>query len=482
MLKPSLQLKLGQQLTMTPQLQQAIRLLQLPALELQAHIRELLETNVMLEPTEETETTGTFEAAEPSTVENERPEVPERTQAESNVEVVDEGWGEQSVGASEAPWSSDDDERQQEFADASGQSLQEHLLWQLELARLEPREFAIARAIIDSISDDGYLTEPLDEIANTLRPEVECDAAEVESVLAGVQALDPPGVGARSVGECIELQLRQLDPATPGFNTAIEIARHHLELVAERELSLLRRELRATEEEIASALALVRSCHPRPGSTVSTGAAEYVVPDVFVRRTDHGWSVEINAATLPRVRLNNSYASLIGRNASHATMRAQLQEARWLLKSLEIRHETLIKVARSIVERQQAFLEHGDEHMRPMILKDIAEAVGMHESTISRVTSGKYMHTPRGVFELRYFFSSQVEGADGSGTSSTAIRAKIKKLVKEEDAETPLSDGRIAELLSGEGIPVARRTVAKYREAMGIAPSNERRRAGLKQM
>jgi RNA polymerase sigma-54 factor len=496
MLKPSLQLKLGQQLTMTPQLQQAIRLLQLPALELQAHIRELLETNVMLEPTEDAEGTGTFEATDSDTPvaadqdhdpdrirEHEQPEAPERSQEENTVEVVDEGWGEQSVGSSETPWNNDDDERQQEFADAAGQSLQDHLLWQLELAKLEPREFAIARAIIDAISDDGYLTESLDEIANTLRPEVECDSNEVEAVLVGgVQALDPPGVGARSVGECIELQLRQLDPATPGFNTAIEIARHHLELVAERELSLLRRELRATEEEIASALALVRSCHPRPGATVSTGSAEYVVPDVFVRRTDHGWSVEINSATLPRVRLNSSYASLIGRNASHATMRAQLQEARWLLKSLEIRHETLIKVARSIVERQQAFLEHGDEHMRPMILKDIAEAVGMHESTISRVTSGKYMHTPRGVFELRYFFSSQVEGADGSGTSSTAIRAKIKKLVKEEDAETPLSDGRIAELLSGEGIPVARRTVAKYREAMGIAPSNERRRAGLRQM
>src|SRR6266404_2173666 len=301
MLKPSLQLKLGQQLTMTPQLQQAIRLLQLPALELQAHIRELLETNVMLEPTEEAEGTGTFEAAEAISSdqehdhhEREQPEVPERAQEENTVEVVDEGWGEQSVGSSEAPWNSDDDERPQEFADAAGQSLQEHLLWQLELAKLEPREFAIARAIIDSISDDGYLTEPLDEIANTLRPEVECDAAEVESVLGGVQGLDPPGVGARSVGECIELQLRQLDPATPGFNTAIEIARHHQELVAERELTLLRRELRATEEEIACALALVRSCHPRPGSTVSTGSAEYVVPDVFVRRTDHGWAVEIN--------------------------------------------------------------------------------------------------------------------------------------------------------------------------------------------
>jgi len=477
MLKPSLQLKLGQQLTMTPQLQQAIRLLQLPALELQAHIRELLETNVMLEQ-EEAEATGTFEVIVTAA---EQPKAAERA-AESTVEVLDGGWGEHTAGPADTPWSGDDDERQQEYADASGESLQDHLLWQLELARLEPRELAIARAIVDAVSDDGYLTESLEEIGQTLRPELECSSDEIASVLERVQVLDPAGVGARSVGECIELQLRQLDPSTPGFETALRIARHHLELVAERELSLLRRELRATEEEIASALALVRSCHPRPGATVSAGSAEYVVPDVFVRRTEHGWGVEINPATLPRVRLNQGYASLIGRNASHASMRAQLQEARWLLKSLEIRHETLMKVARSIVERQTAFLEHGEEHMRPMILKDIAEAVTMHESTISRVTSGKYMHTPRGVFELRYFFSSQVEGADGSGTSSTAIRAKIRKLVKDEDPEAPLSDGRIAELLSTEGIPVARRTVAKYREAMGIAASNERRRTGLKQM
>jgi RNA polymerase sigma-54 factor len=481
MLKPSLQLRLGQQLTMTPQLQQAIRLLQLPALELQAHIRELLESNVMLEPVEETEATGAFEAVEPPAP---QPEVaaPAAADQDTSIEVIDEHWGERSVGTSESTWNAEDDERQQEFADATGQSLQEHLLWQLEMAKLEPRALAIASAIVDAISDDGYLTESLEEIANTLRPEIECDAPEVETVLARVQALDPPGVAARSVGECIELQLRQLDPITPGLSTALQIARQYLALVAERELSLLRRELRTTDEELASALILVRACHPRPGATVSGGAAEYVIPDVFVRRTDHGWSVEINAATLPRVRLNHSYASLIGRSASHASMRAQLQEARWLLKSLEIRNDTLMKVARSIVERQAAFLEHGDEHMRPMILKDIAEAVEMHESTISRVTSGKYMHTPRGVFELRYFFSSQVEGADGSGTSSTAIRAKIRKLVKEEDAESPLSDGRIAELLSVAGIPVARRTVAKYREGMGIAPSNERRRAGSKQM
>ena len=477
MLKPSLQLRLGQQLTMTPQLQQAIRLLQLPALELQAHIRELLESNVMLEADEEAEATLNVEANPPPA----ETSVPERP-PENPVEVLDEGWGERSVGTADAPWSGDDDDRQQEFADSAGQSLQEHLMWQLELARLAPQELAIARAIVDAISDDGYLTESLEEIVQTLKPEIDCGAASVEKVLTRVQSLDPTGVGARSLGECIELQLRQLDPATAGLATAVEIARHHLALVADREVSVLRRELHATDEELSEALALVRGCHPRPGTIVSAGAAEYVVPDVFVRRTDHGWAVEINAATLPRVRLNQGYASLIGRNSSHATMRTQLQEARWLLKSLEIRNETLMKVARSIVERQAAFLEHGEEHMRPMILKDIAEAVEMHESTISRVTSGKYMHTPRGVFELRYFFSSQVEGADGSGTSSTAIRAKIRKLVKEEDPEIPLSDGRIAEMLSGEGIPVARRTVAKYREAMGIAPSNERRRAGLKQI
>jgi RNA polymerase sigma-54 factor len=481
MLKPSLQLKLGQTLTMTPQLQQAIRLLQLPALELQAHIRELLESNVMLEPVEEGEGTGVFETPEMPQTAAPAEVIPER-QTENTVEVVDEGWGEQSVGTSEAPWNSDDDDRQQEFTDETGQSLQDHLVWQLEMAKLAPRELGIARAIADAVSEDGYLTESLEEIAQTLKPEIEADVAEVERILGFVQSLDPPGVAARNVGECIELQLRQLNPDTPGLTLAVQIARHHLELVAERELSLLRRELRATDEELAAALALVKGCHPRPGATVSSGSAEYVVPDVFVRRTDHGWSVEINAATLPRVRLNQGYASLIGRNASHASMRAQLQEARWLLKSLEIRNETLMKVARSIVERQSAFLEHGEEHMRPMILKDIAEAVSMHESTISRVTSGKYMHTPRGVFELRYFFSSQVEGADGSGTSSTAIRAKIRKLVKEENGDTPLSDGRIAELLSGEGIPVARRTVAKYREAMGIAPSNERRRTGSRQM
>ena len=488
MLKPSLQLRLGQQLTMTPQLQQAIRLLQMPAIELQAHIRELLESNVMLEPLDEADGSGTLEIVGPAQVaegtapqDGDRPTAePEAETAAPEVEVVDDNWGERSAGSGDTAYSGsggdEDDERQQDIADPTNQTVHEHLTSQLELAGLSARDLAIACAIVDAISDDGYLTDSLADIATTLQPEVVADEAEVGRVLSIVQQLDPAGIGARSVSECILLQLAQLDRGTEGIAEAKQIAQHHLELVASRDAGQLRRALGADEATIEIALALVRSCHPRPGTVVSQGAAEFVIPDVVVRRTDRGWSVEINSATVPRVRLNEGYASLIGRNSSHATMRTQLQEARWLLKSLEIRNETMLKVSRAIVERQAAFLEQGEESMQPMILKDIAEAISMHESTISRITSGKYMLTPRGVFELRYFFSSQVEGGDGQGTSSTAIRAKIRKLVKEEDGASPLSDSRIAEILSTEGIPVARRTVAKYREAIGIASSAERKR------
>ena len=470
MLKASLQLRLGQSLTMTPQLQQAIRLLQLPTIELQAHIREALEHNVMLELDEESDT-ATFQPL--ATTEMGGESVVAAPEAE--VEVIDEGWSGAGTSPAENPWNSGDDERAQEFAEAGGGSLHEHLLWQLDLQQLSARERSIGQALIDAINDDGYLTDPLDEIRATLLPEIDASAAELAAVLASVQSLDPVGVGARSVGECLGLQLNMLDPATPGLAIARQLALKHLDRVASRDFVTLRRELSASDAELEQALALVRACHPRPGSVVSTAAAEYVVPDVFVRRTARGWSVEINPATLPRVRLNTTYAELIGRGADHATMRTQLQEARWLLKSLEIRNDTLAKVARSIVARQHAFLEHGEEHMQPMILRDIAAAIEMHESTVSRITSGKYMHTPRGVFEMRYFFSSHLEGTDGA-TSSTAIRAKIKKLVREEDPSNPLSDARIVELLAAAGVQVARRTVAKYREALGIAPSNERRR------
>jgi RNA polymerase sigma-54 factor len=476
MLKATLQLRLGQQLTMTPQLQQAIRLLQLPALDLQAHIREALENNVMLESLEDapeaTELTGTFEAPAQEPAPAAPEPAPENT---AEVEIADDAWAEQSTGPSETPWSGDGD-RSQEFSDQRGQTLQEHLLWQFELARLEPRDFAIGRAIIDAMNDDGYLTDSLEEIRQNLLPEIDCEAADLERVLAQVQSLDPAGVGARSIGECIALQLRQLDPATPGLAVALALAERHLDEVAQQQFTLLKRQLRVTDEELEHALLLLRSCHPRPGSVIHSSTAEYVVPDVFVRRSETGWTVEINPATLPRIRVNQSYAGMLGRSSDHANLRAQLQEARWLLRSLEIRNDTLLKVARCIVQRQAAFFDHGDEAMQPMILRDVAEAVQMHESTISRVTTAKYMHTPRGVYEFRHFFSSQVGGEDGTGTSSTAIRAKIRKLIAQEDPGNPLSDSKIAEILSQEGIPVARRTVAKYREAMSLAPSNERKR------
>jgi RNA polymerase sigma-54 factor len=348
------------------------------------------------------------------------------------------------------------------------------------MSRLTARERRLGAAIIDAINDDGYLIEPLEEIARNLQPEIVAQVDEVERVLKHVQAMDPAGVGARSVGECIELQLRQLDPSTPGRDTAIAIAAGYLDQVAEQQYSLLRRQLRVSDEEMEHALVLVRACQPRPGSSVHSVPAEYIVPDVFVRRTERGWAVEINPASLPRIRVNQSYASMIGRSSDHAMLRTQLQEARWLIRSLEIRNDTLLKVARCIVQRQSAFLEHGDEAMQPMILKDVAEAVQMHESTISRVTTNKYMHTPRGVFEFRYFFSSHVAASDGTEMSSTAIRAKIRKLVAQEEPDKPLSDSRIADILSQEGVQVARRTVAKYREALGIPPSSERKRVPVR--
>ena len=489
MLKPSLQLRIGQQLTMTPQLQQAIRLLQLPSLDLQAHVRETLETNVMLEGEEETPA----EAALDGPRERDEPPAPEEKYAELDgntavgsdqreepeVEIADEAWGEQTSGPSDTPWSGDDD-RSSDFSDQHGQTLQEQLIEQLELARLSPVDMAIARVITDAITDDGYLHDELEDIRASLLPEIVATPHDVERVLAAVQSLEPAGVGARSLGECIALQLRQLDESTPARDLALRVALGHLDLVAAQQFVLLRRQLRCSEADLDMALALVRGCHPRPGAAVNPAQAEYVIPDVFVRRTEHGWIVEINQATVPRVRVNQSYANMISRAPDHAMLRTQLQEARWLMRSLEIRNETLVKVARCIVQRQTSFFELGEEAMVPLILTDVAEAVEMHESTISRVTTAKYMHTPRGVFEFRYFFSSHVEAADGTEMSSTAIRAKLRKLILQENPENPCSDSKLAEILSQEGIPVARRTVAKYREGMQIAPSNERKRAAAR--
>jgi RNA polymerase sigma-54 factor len=494
MLKQSLQLKLGQSLTMTPQLQQAIRLLQMPTLDLQAHLAEVLESNVMLEQEDpEPEEAADFELGAHFTAAAPDTEEPGSTEP-VEVEVVDQPWADRAGTGSDSARAEDDEERTRDLADERGESLREHLLGQLELLGLCDGDLAVAVAVVDAIDDDGYLTEPLAEVARNLARDgiTTHDEDEIERVLLLVQTLEPQGVGARDLAECLQLQLAALDRGTPGLTLARHIVSHHLRLLAQRDLAPLRRALAADaeaatldhdlahdEETLVAAVALVRACHPKPGSLVSALRPEYVIPDAMVRRTARGWSVELNGRALPRLRVNQDYAGLLGRGDSgHATLRTQLQEARWLLKSLEIRHDTLLKVARAIVERQSDFLAQGEEHMKPMILKDIAAAIGMHESTVSRVTSGKYLHTPRGVFELRYFFSSQVEGDDGAGTSSTAIRAKIRRLVRDEPPGEPLSDGRIAEMLSAQGIPVARRTVAKYREALGIAPSGERKRDG----
>jgi RNA polymerase sigma-54 factor len=459
MLKPTLQLKLGQSLTMTPQLQQAIRLLQLPVLDLSAQIQDALEENIMLEM-------------------EDLPDVP-KTSADTTAEIetirAEENWQSSSMERIQGDGWNGEGRPINDFADESGQSLREHLLWQLELENFTPREALIGEALIDAINDDGYLTADLEEVTNFIDKEAGVAIEEIEKTLARVHRLDPVGVGARSLSECIVLQLRQLAPSTPGVDLALQMATDHLPLIGSQEYGEIRRALRTSEEAFEVGLALVKSCNPKPGLAVSPVAAEYVIPDVFVRKVDGRWQVEVSASGIPRLSVNQQYAKLLRGSGDHAVLRTQLQEARWLVRSLEIRNETLMKVATCIVTRQKEFLEHGDEAMKPLVLRDVAESIGMHESTISRVTTNKYMHTPRGVFEFKYFFSSHLSTADGEDQSSTSVRAKIRKLIGAENPAKPLSDSKIANILAVEGITVARRTVAKYREAMKILSSSERK-------
>jgi RNA polymerase sigma-54 factor len=479
MLKPSLQLKLSQQLTMTPQLQQAIRLLQLPVMELQTQIQTALDENVMLE-VEESEASAEDGATESATSESDDPEefndAADAPEPEVAVAAESDWEDSQKTGPSEAPKSADP-RTTVEYADRSEETLRDHLLWQLELENLDARTTAIGQAIIDAINDDGYLTDDAETIRATLAPDVLVSIEDIENVLVKlVQQFDPVGVGARSVSECVQLQLGQLSAETAGLELARRIAAEHLPLVAEHQYGVLKRLLRASDSDIEAAIALVRACQPRPGANVFTAPPEYVVPDVFVRRHEGQWVVELNNSMSPQLRVNQLYAGSLGRGEEYDALKAQLQEARWLIRSLEIRNETLLKVALTIVQRQTEFLEQGEEYMRPMVLRDVAEAIEMHESTVSRVTTNKYMHTPRGVFEFRFFFSSHVAG-DAGDQSSTAVRAKIRKLVSAEDPEKPLSDSQIAQMLSEGGVTVARRTVAKYREAMKIPSSSDRKRS-----
>ena len=485
-MKPSIQLRLGQHLTMTPQLQQAIRLLQLSTLELSQEIQEALESNLMLELEEGQEQSplnGEESLQALETAEKERAtaegEVPAENEAIPEELPVDANWEDQydiPVTRTQASGA----EEQPDFLarESRDETLQDYLRWQLNLTPFSDEDREIATIIIDGINPDGYFELSVEEIVGSIGDE-SIGEEEVLTVLHRVQRFDPPGVAARSPQESLVLQVEQLDPDTPWRAETLQLLREHFDLLASGNRAKLRRSLRLDERALEAVFGLIRSLNPRPGASISPSDATYVQPDVFVQKKEGRWVVSLNPECTPKLRVNPVYAALVRRadnSSDNATLKDHLQEARWFLKSLQSRNETLLRVATKIVEIQQGFFEQGEEAMKPLILKDIAEALEMHESTISRVTSNKYMHTPRGVLEFKYFFSSHLSTTSGTDASSTATRARIRKLILAEDPKKPLSDNKIAALLSEEGIKVARRTVAKYREAMAIPPSNERKR------
>lgn len=480
-MKTSLQLRLGQQLTMTPQLQQAIRLLQLSSLELQTEVQQALESNPLLEQSEGEEEHFVDHDLQREIISSEDNELNTSLRQETIPEelLVDANWSD-IYDSLPLPTASGD-----EFLsnlDNQGnreETLQEYLLWQAHLASTNEKDFAIAASIIDAINEEGYLCSTLEEIAQGLQKDIEVEPSEVEVILHRIQNFDPPGVGANNLGECLLLQLRHYPPDTPWLEAAKQLISQHLVALGKRDYAQVMRAMKLSEQELHSIIHLIQSLNPRPGDQIQPNKTEYVVPDIYVTKCNGCWQVELNPEIAPRLRVNSHYASLIKRaddSLTNSYLKNQLQEARWFLKSLHSRNETLLKAACCIVERQQAFLEYGDEAMRPLVLHDIAEAVSMHESTISRVTTNKYMHTPRGIYELKYFFSSHVTTNSGGECSATAIRAFIKKLIAAEEPRKPLSDNKIAQSLAEQGIKVARRTIAKYREALNIPPSNERKR------
>ena len=481
-MKQSLGLKVSHGLTMTPQLQQAIRMLQLSSLELNLEIQGALDSNMMLELDEDEAPGLQAGVTESAPMEPNGPDYPEAFDHDTLPDdlPVDAAWEDIYDTAAYQPRSGNAEVFAEEYRDNSGRTLQRHLLSQLDLVTLSVTDKAIAIALIDVINDDGYLTEDLGEIRATLSADFDAETDEIEAVLRLIQTFEPAGVGARNLSECLGLQLAQLAPDTPWLDEAQTVVRQHLQLLAAYDYKRLAKHINLERQQLEQAVALIQSLHPRPGGQVQQTHAEYVAPDVLVKKAGASWKVELNTDALPRLRINTGYAGMIRRadnSADNVSLKNHLQEARWFIKSLQSRSETLLRVASCIVEKQRAFLEYGEEAMKPLVLHDVAESLGLHDSTVSRVTTRKYMHTPRGVFELKYFFSSHVGTDEGGTCSATAIRAFIKKHIRAEKPEKPLSDNKIAELLvEQQGIQVARRTVAKYREAMSIPSSSERKR------
>ncbi|WHF93457.1 RNA polymerase factor sigma-54 [Escherichia coli] len=474
-MKQGLQLRLSQQLAMTPQLQQAIRLLQLSTLELQQELQQALESNPLLEQIDTHEEIDTRETQDSETLDTadalEQKEMPEELPLDASWDTI------YTAGTPSGASGDYIDDELPVYQGETTQTLQDYLMWQVQLTPFSDTDRAIATSIVDAVDETGYLTVPLEDILESIGDE-EIDIDEVEAVLKRIQRFDPVGVAAKDLRDCLLIQLSQFDKTTPWLEEARLIISDHLDLLANHDFRTLMRVTRLKEDVLKEAVNLIQSLDPRPGQSIQTGEPEYVIPDVLVRKHNGHWTVELNSDSIPRLQINQHYASMCNnaRNDGDSQfIRSNLQDAKWLIKSLESRNDTLLRVSRCIVEQQQAFFEQGEEYMKPMVLADIAQAVEMHESTISRVTTQKYLHSPRGIFELKYFFSSHVNTEGGGEASSTAIRALVKKLIAAENPAKPLSDSKLTSLLSEQGIMVARRTVAKYRESLSIPPSNQRK-------
>ncbi len=472
-MKPSLQLKLSQHLALTPQLQQSIRLLQLSTLELEQELEKYLQENPLLEREGEEYASPSVSAGQDTGASGDsEPQSIETDTVASTSSSVEESWlgDSESDGTtySSSSGSFDDDDNDYHDVQAATTSLREHLSWQLGLMSLPARDRTLVQCLIDALDDDGYLTQSLDDLAESLPPELEIEPEELQIALRHLQHLDPTGVGARSAQECLALQLEAL-PADATQVLALRIVRNHLDLLAGRDFLKLKRLAECDDEQLREAQFLIRSLNPRPGAKYAALDARYITPDVVVRKIRGQWVVNINSDAYPRLRINSLYAQILSRQRGSG-LAGQLQEARWLIKNVQQRFDTILRVAQSIVDRQRQFFDHGEVAMRPLVLREIADILGLHESTVSRVTTQKYMATPRGIFELKYFFGSHVATEAGGACSATAIRALIKQLVGAEDTKKPLSDSQISELLGQQGIVVARRTIAKYRESLNIPP------------
>ena len=475
-MKHSLQLKLGQHLTLTPQLQQSIRLLQLSTLELNQELEQMLQDNPLLEREEEDEASYATAEAPAHTAEAEAQSTETTTPESADTEPVtaldDSDWNDYSAAGG------DDEDNDYAQGSVSGSTLREHLLNQLIVSPLTLRDRTLVAALIDDLDEAGFLTQPLADITASLQTELEeLEPEEVETALKHLQNMDPTGVGARNLAECLTLQLRALPPATPARDAAMRLTSHYLDLLAARDVGKLKKMLGIDDLTLRIARTLILSLNPRPGATFGADETHYVIPDVHVRKVKGMWIASLNADAMPKLRVNRVYADILSRHreSGGSQLASQLQEARWLIKNVQQRFDTILRVSQAIIDRQKHFFEHGEVAMRPLVLREIADAVELHESTISRVTTQKFMMTPRGLYELKYFFGSHVATDNGGACSSTAIRALIKQLIAAESGKKPLSDGQLADVLGQQGIVVARRTVAKYRESLQIPPANMRR-------